>query len=150
MPRWRGDGRELFYMALNRTVMAITVGDAGENTFGIPVRLFNASVPEGVLTSGIDLYEPAPDGKQFFVIAEAGEASRDNPTIHVVINWPSAAPPTSGILRRPAANPTRPTHRNARCSTASAGGLHEARTFQPRCAWRLQRRRDAPDRSNQV
>ena len=91
LPRWRADGRELFYLALDRTVMAITVGDAGENTFGIPVRLFNASVPEGVLTSGIDLYEPAPDGKQFFVIAEAGEASRDNPTIHVVINWPSAA-----------------------------------------------------------
>ena len=87
LPRWRADGRELFYLALDRTVMAIPLGDTSENAFGIPVRLFSAPVPDLGLTSGVDLYDAAPDGKQFFVITETGQAQRDSPTIHVAIDW---------------------------------------------------------------
>jgi len=87
IPRWRGDGRELYYMDLNRTVMAVPVEDIVQNRFGVPVALFPASVPAGLLTSGIDLYDVATDGKRFFVIAEETGRPRAVATINVIVNW---------------------------------------------------------------
>ena len=45
-PRWRADGREIYYLSEDRTLMAVPVG-AGPS-FGIPTPLFQTHVPVGV------------------------------------------------------------------------------------------------------
>ena len=85
MPRWRRDGRELFYVSPTRTLMAVAVGP--DNTFGIPAPLFPVPVPIAQMGSGLDLFEPNADGSQFFVIAEDAENRAEYPPITVVVNW---------------------------------------------------------------
>ena len=45
-PRWRADGREIYYLSGDRKLMAVPVG-AGPS-FGIPTPLFQTHVPAGV------------------------------------------------------------------------------------------------------
>ncbi len=42
-PRWRADGREIYYLSEDRKLMAVSVG-AGPS-FGIPKPLFQTHVP---------------------------------------------------------------------------------------------------------
>ena len=90
MPRWRRDGRELYYLNNARMLMAIPVGDAAENTFGVPMPLFSLPVPLGTLGAGLDLYDVSADGSRFFAIAEGADTRTDLPPITVVVNWLSA------------------------------------------------------------
>ena len=80
-PRWRRDGKELFFLAPTGRVMSVPVEPNG--AFGSPRMLFQAS-------NAID-FEPSPDGSRFLVQLE--ERSLD-PPVHLLINWPSrlAAP----------------------------------------------------------
>ena len=87
MPRWRSDGRELFYVAPTRMVMAVPVGNGTEPTFGLPVALFEAPIPRTMLGTGLDLYDPTPDGSRFFVISEDSDRPTEVPPITVVVNW---------------------------------------------------------------
>ena len=90
MPRWRRDGRELYYMSPTRMIMAVPVVDAAENAFGLPVPLFAAPVPLGALALGLDVFDPSFDGKLFFMISEDAENRADVQPITVVLNWLSA------------------------------------------------------------
>ena len=49
-PRWRGDGRELFYLTIDGGVMAIEVDENGASSSAQPRKLFN--VP-GVCGNGV-------------------------------------------------------------------------------------------------
>jgi hypothetical protein len=89
MPRWRGDGKELYYLSMKRELMAVPVGDVAGNTFGVPVALFTAPVPATVLQAGIDLFDVSADGKTFYVIAEDPDTQARVPPITVVANWVS-------------------------------------------------------------
>jgi len=81
-PRWRPDGREIYYLSEDRKLMAVSVG-AGP-TFGLPVPLFQTRVPAGVSPNRTH-YVPSRDGKRFLVNAQMGDPS---PTpITVVLNW---------------------------------------------------------------
>lgn len=71
-PRWRGDGKELYFLAPGGGVMAIDVGE----DFGSPRVLFVAG-------DAADL-EPAPDGSRFLVQLEERTAE---PPIHLLVNW---------------------------------------------------------------
>ena len=81
-PRWRADGREIYYLSENRKLMAVSVG-AGPS-FGVPVTLFQTRVPTGV-TANRTHYVPSRDGKRFLVNTQSGDPS-PNP-ITVVLNW---------------------------------------------------------------
>jgi eukaryotic-like serine/threonine-protein kinase len=82
-PRWRADGREIYYLSDDRTLMAVAVG-AGPS-FGIPQPLFQTHVPPGV-TSLRTHYVPSRDGQRFLVnVATDTVAS----PITVVLNWPA-------------------------------------------------------------
>jgi len=81
-PRWRGDGREIYYLSEERKLMAVSVG-AGP-TFDIPKLLFQTRVPEGV-TSRRTHYVSSRDGQRFLVNTQNLDAS-PNP-ITVVLNW---------------------------------------------------------------
>jgi len=80
-PRWRADGREIYYLSEDRKLMAVSVG-AGPS-FGIPQPLFQTHVPEGV-TANRTHYVPSRDGQRFLVnMATDAVAS----PITVVLNW---------------------------------------------------------------
>jgi serine/threonine protein kinase len=88
-PRWRGDGKELFYIAPDRKLMAVEVtadGDAFQHR--APHALFE--VRANLVESGpyVYRYAPAHDGQRFLVSTDA-EAS--TPPINVVVNWLAAA-----------------------------------------------------------
>jgi Tol biopolymer transport system component len=78
--RWRADGRELFYIALDARLMAvpISVNPHGSTVeAGTPVPLFSVRV-------GSD-YDVTPDGQRFLINTPTGESSTT--PITVVLNW---------------------------------------------------------------
>lgn len=70
--RWRGDGRELFYVETDGTLMSVSLTFAADGrsfTAGAPERLFNMPMNGGPENNAIaQQYLPAPDGKRFLVV----------------------------------------------------------------------------------
>jgi Tol biopolymer transport system component len=81
-PRWRADGREIYYLSEDRKLMAVAVG-AGPS-FGVPQALFQPRVPAGV-TANRTHYVPSRDGQRFLVNTETDQPSPA--FITVVTNW---------------------------------------------------------------
>src|SRR5206468_1009688 len=81
VPRWRRDGKELYYMAKDRKLTATEVRQAGSSIEAGGTRpLFD--VP--LLERFIYFYDVSPDGRRFLV--NPIEQSRPSP-ITLVINW---------------------------------------------------------------
>ena len=83
-PHWRGDGRELFYRAVN-AVMAVPVQAGAAFTVGTPCELFDTRFA-AVIARGH--YRPTPDGQRFLVLAPLARDA-EQPAA-VVLNWSSA------------------------------------------------------------
>jgi Tol biopolymer transport system component/tRNA A-37 threonylcarbamoyl transferase component Bud32 len=84
-PRWSRDGRQLFFIGLNRTLMAVDIrwnGNAVE--LSAPRRLFDVGEIKYVILSQ---YDVARDGR-FLVNLPPREEAVEPPTI--VINWDAA------------------------------------------------------------
>jgi dipeptidyl aminopeptidase/acylaminoacyl peptidase len=83
-PRWRGDGRELFYLALDGTLMSVPFRPGTRSEPDVPRKLF--SMPLTVTTTpGWDQYGVTADGQRFLVLAPVGDAAPFS--ITVVLNW---------------------------------------------------------------
>ena len=81
-PRWRADGKELYYRTPQMDVMAVDVKTGDRFEAGMPVRLFLAPLlPGGVQNSR---YTPSVDGQKFLFTAPV-RAELAAPT--VVFNW---------------------------------------------------------------
>jgi dipeptidyl aminopeptidase/acylaminoacyl peptidase len=89
MPRWRQDGRELFYLAGNQYITAVSILDSVTVTLGPPTPLFRTRlVVEGSESVGLPVrYDVAPDGLRFLIRYPPADPG---PPITVVINWLSA------------------------------------------------------------
>ncbi len=75
-PRWRNDGKEIYYVSLDGTLMAVPVVEkAGELQLGKPQVLFHFG--------GID-YDVSPDGRQF-LIGLVNDANTK--PITILTNW---------------------------------------------------------------
>jgi Tol biopolymer transport system component len=84
-PKWRGDGKELFYTTPDNQLMAAAVRAAGERLeVSLPTRLFETRGLQGM---DYDDYAPSPDGQRFLVKL-AVEGSR-MPQLQIVTNWTS-------------------------------------------------------------
>jgi hypothetical protein len=89
-PRWRGDGRELFYLEPDGKLTAVSVKT--ESTFEVGDRVVLFQIP--FATAGIPLavqrYEVTADGKRFLVAPPTTGSGETNPaTITAVVNWPA-------------------------------------------------------------
>jgi dipeptidyl aminopeptidase/acylaminoacyl peptidase len=82
-PRWRADGKALFYSTLNLQHMVVDIDTSKGFQAGAPRRLFVAPPP--LLTIGWDL---APDGNRFLFVAPPAGARAAPFT--VVLNWAAA------------------------------------------------------------
>jgi eukaryotic-like serine/threonine-protein kinase len=84
-PMWRQDGKELFYLKGDNTVMSVDVStSSGGFQAGIPKPLFRPQIDQLGLRNS---YVVSPDGQRFLMLVPTGEA-RPEP-ITVVINWPA-------------------------------------------------------------
>ena len=85
-PRWRRDGKELFFMSPNRRLMAVDV-NLGEGTFeaGVPKMLFQTSSIGYV--GPRNTYECSRDGQRFLINSLKSDAV--SIPVTVVVNWTS-------------------------------------------------------------
>jgi len=82
-PRWRADGKELFYLAADRRLMSVEVKWGAGFEAGVPKALFEAPIPAGQLTRYH--YAVTADGQRFLIITPVGDAALQPLT--VVVNW---------------------------------------------------------------
>ena len=85
-PRWRADGRELFYVSADRRLMVVpaTIGPAFDT--GKPNTLFEMNV-HGLVFPFLKRYEVTPDGQRF-VVQELNGRNDPSP-LTVVVRWPA-------------------------------------------------------------
>ena len=85
-PRWRRDGKELFYHAPDGTLTAVPVRSAQPLEFGPPAALFQFFSSIRGAPAGKPDYDVSPDGQRFIV---SSIVRRNDPSIHVLLNWPA-------------------------------------------------------------
>jgi len=90
-PRWRRDGRELFYLDRERRLVAVELSTEGALRIGKSVPLFTAPVPFPPGVASSTPYDVAPDGQRFLFTAPLADPD-DGPQatsvpITVVLNW---------------------------------------------------------------
>lgn len=78
-PRWRGDGRELFYIAPDGMMMAVNINGGTAET---PKPLFKSRMLTSLVQSGID-YDVTADGQRFLIGTKVGEPT----PVTVFLNW---------------------------------------------------------------
>ena len=81
-PQWRrDDGKELFYLALDGTMMAVEL--KGEQlTPSKPQPLFQTGI---IVTPVQDQYAVTRDGQRFLILTS--EQATGGPTLNIVVNW---------------------------------------------------------------
>ena len=88
-PQWRADGRELYYYAPNRKLMAVEVnGDGPAFTVGIARPLFDIRALGATIDQsfpGIGYYTPTRNGSRFVVPSLPEIPERQQ--INVILNW---------------------------------------------------------------
>jgi hypothetical protein len=85
-PRWRGDGRELFYLSQNSSLIAVPVESQETPSASAGRVLFRTAAlgPTGVVGQA---YDVARDGERFLLKRQAGSSP-----IQVVVNWAARLP----------------------------------------------------------
>jgi Tol biopolymer transport system component len=87
-PRWRGDGKELFYLAPDGNLMAVAIRLSPHFEAEVPKALFMAHVFVGG-SDGFNVfrYAVAPDGKRFLINTQTRASESNASPITVVLNW---------------------------------------------------------------
>jgi dipeptidyl aminopeptidase/acylaminoacyl peptidase len=85
-PRWRRDGKELFYIAPESKLMAAPIQSADQTLeAGAPVALFQTRIVGGGTATTKPQYAVAPDGQRFLINITADESTAS--PITIVTNW---------------------------------------------------------------
>jgi eukaryotic-like serine/threonine-protein kinase len=84
-PRWRGDGKELFYLASDSKIMAVPITGGTNFDSGSPVPLFQAVPREMGATSELAEYDVARDGQRFLVNTQVRDP--ETQPMSVILNW---------------------------------------------------------------
>jgi Tol biopolymer transport system component/tRNA A-37 threonylcarbamoyl transferase component Bud32 len=82
-PRWRKDGKEIFYLSPSNRIMAAEVEGSGKRIVSREARVLFRFVPDSPVVASISPYDVSPDGKKF-VINSVGE---DDSPLFLVVNW---------------------------------------------------------------
>ena len=82
-PRWRRDGKEIFYFAPDNRLMTVAVSAGASFEAGIPAALFEIGATPG--TGLRHQYCVTSDGERFLVVRFP--EAQETPPITVVLNW---------------------------------------------------------------
>ena len=91
-PRWRADGKELYYVSLDRKLMAVDIKTSPNLEVGVPKELFQTSIFAGGGFVYVLRYDVAPDGR-FLVLSAVEKETPAAPPINIWLNW------TAGLKR---------------------------------------------------
>jgi hypothetical protein len=84
-PRWRSDGKELFYLTARGSVMAVGVkGESAVFEKGGPRLLFETGFTRAPSLWGVKTYDVTANGERFLTLRE-----RTSDPVTVVLNWAS-------------------------------------------------------------
>jgi Tol biopolymer transport system component len=83
-PRWRRDGRELFYTAPDGKIMSLEIGSGRTFQAGAPKALFETLPP---WMAGFDFYDVASDGQKFLMNLPPNQST---PPLSLIVNWTAA------------------------------------------------------------
>ncbi len=82
--RWRRDGKELFYIAPDWTMMAVPVSTIPVFQSGTPQPLFESEMVDTSIRTGPISWDIAPDGKRFLIVSDNSE---ETSSLNVILNW---------------------------------------------------------------
>jgi Tol biopolymer transport system component len=85
-PRWRGDGKELFFLSSDGKMMAAPVTTGNHFDAGTPVVLFQSTPRPPVLVYDLFVYDVSRDGQRFLMNTQVKQT--ENTPMSVVLNWP--------------------------------------------------------------
>jgi serine/threonine protein kinase len=95
-PAWRADGKELFYLAPDRYLMAVPIKAGSSLQSGTPQRLFEAPVSSNISSSYTrNQYVVTGDGQRFLINQPVGRSSFS--ALTVVVDWTAALRNRSGF-----------------------------------------------------
>lgn len=83
-PRWRRDGKELFYISPDSKMMAVPVSTTPVFRSGTPQALFDSEIVDTGIRTGPLSWDLAPDSKRFLIITPS---SPDTSSVTVDLNW---------------------------------------------------------------
>ena len=84
-PRWRGDGRELYFYSGNNEIDAVSIAiPGGEVRVGSPRKLFPVTLGSNSFFS--PAYDVTSDGKKFIVYS-IGDANLGQMPLSLLVNW---------------------------------------------------------------
>jgi eukaryotic-like serine/threonine-protein kinase len=84
-PNWRGDGKELFYLATDQKLMAV---DFKSGATGPARALFQTRALARNFFQQYQQYGVTPDGQKFLMMEFPTRVSVE--PLHVIVNWPAA------------------------------------------------------------
>jgi hypothetical protein len=85
-PRWRRDGRELFFLSSDSSMMSVGFSAAGKVSVAPPAPLFHA-IPR--LGTSEAVHDVSSDGRRFLLIDGENRGSGSESEIEMILNWPS-------------------------------------------------------------
>ena len=83
-PRWRGDGKEIFYIGPKSTLTAVTSSTEGTFSSGNPTPLFRTQLRAPVSSTDLFSYDVTKDGQRFLVNRYA--KPQQVAPLHIVLN----------------------------------------------------------------
>jgi hypothetical protein len=92
-PRWRGDGKEVFFVGADGKMMAVALRAAAARSADRSKSSFEPTVPQALFETHLAYgnralfeYDVTADGKRFLLNTVAGGSS-SGPLLNVVLNW---------------------------------------------------------------
>jgi len=84
-PRWRADGKELFFLSADNTMMAAPVTTETNFDSGKPVALFQTAPRQPSSSRDQFVYDVSKDGQHFLILTQVKQTG--TPPMTVVLNW---------------------------------------------------------------
>jgi Tol biopolymer transport system component len=84
-PRWRQDGKELFYLSAEGKMMAVAVTASNSFVTGSPVALFQTHRRQPISAQDVFSYDVSGDGQRFLIATKVDEAN--SAPLSVLLNW---------------------------------------------------------------
>jgi eukaryotic-like serine/threonine-protein kinase len=83
-PRWRSDSKELYYLALDGTIMAAEITTAPHPQSAVPQPLFQTRLSP---SPNVPQYDVTADGKRFLALEPAHAGGEP---LTLILNWTTA------------------------------------------------------------
>jgi eukaryotic-like serine/threonine-protein kinase len=87
VPRWRRDGKELFYLSAEGNLMAAPVKTGSNFETGNPVKLFQTHTSQPLSTQDVFFYDVTRDGRRFLINTRVDEPNAA--PLSIILNWAS-------------------------------------------------------------